>query len=274
LAGLLRWLDPDFRGTPSSAAAPEGRVAGGSFSRLFGDGLAAITLSMWLLFFTNAVALSVVSSWLPTTLRSLGLGMGETGRVTAYFSVAGMVGCLIVAGLITRAGVLVLPGLFVTAVVCLFGFAVLDVSYTAILLCVLVAGLTTASIQIACTTDAGTLYPTAIRASGVGWAYAMGRVGAIVGPFFGGLVYALHLPPQRLFTFAAIPMAVGAVCAILLPVLCIRRFGAVRVDRADREDAPPPASRSESDNRRAATAGAAMVEGAQASPHASPRAPK
>lgn len=275
LAALLRWLDPNLRWTPNPAAVPDERLAGAPFLQLFRNGFAAITLSMWLLFFMNAVALSLVSSWLPLTLRDLGLGMGETGRVTALFSVAGMVGCLVVAGFITRAGVLILPALFLLSVVFLLGFAMFNLSYTAVVLCVLVSGFTTGTIQVACTTVVGTLYGTAVRASGIGWAYAMGRVGAIAGPFFGGLVYSLHLPPQRMFTFAAMPMGVGAFAAILLPILCLRRFGRVQVDRGDREVAPVTASRSvDPDDRRFATRSAPLIEGAQATTAASARAPK
>lgn len=259
LTALLRKLDPDIRWTPSSAAVTEGPVAGGSFTRLFRDGFAAITLSMWLMFFMNSVALYLVNSWLPLTLRDLGLAMGETGRVTALFSAAGVVGCLVVAGLVTRAGVVILPALFLLAIPFLLGFAVIDLSYTGVILCVLAPGLANGGIQVACMTVIGMLYPTEIRTSGIGWAFAVGRVGSIVGPFFGSVVYSLHLPPQQMFAFAAAPMAIGMLAAILVPVLCARRFGGVQIDRWDREDAPPPGGWSaEPDSRRSATPGAAI----------------
>lgn len=259
LATVLQWLDRDLRWVPSSAAVPEVRPAASSFSLLFQNGFAGITLIMWTLFFMNAMALYLVSSWLPITLRDLGIGMSETGQMAALFSAAGMIGCLIVAAVITRAGVVVLPTLFVLAIPFLLGFAVLDRSYIAILLCVLVPGLACGGIQVASSTIVGTLYPTRIRANGIGWSFAAGRLGAIVGPLFGAVVYSLNLPPQRMFAFAAMPMTIGALAAILLPVLCIRRFGSVRVDRPDREDELPPASRSaDPDNRRPATDSAAM----------------
>jgi hypothetical protein len=83
-------------------------------------------------------------------------------------------------------------------------------------------------------------------------------LGAIAGPLFGAVVYSLNLPPQRMFAFAAMPMTIGALAAILLPILCIRRFGSVRVDRPGREDTLPPADWSaDPDNRRPATNGTA-----------------
>lgn len=270
LARLLRWMDPDLRWTPGSAVVPDGPVAGGSFLPLFRDGFAAITLSMWVLFFTSAVALYLVTSWLPLTLRDLGLGVGDTGRAAALFSAAGMIGCLVVAGLIARAGVLVLPALFAVAVPFLVGFAVFDLSRAAVVLCMLAPGLAFGGIQVACTTIVGTLYPTGFRASGIGWAVAAGRVGAIVGPAFGAAVYALKLAPQRMFAFAAIPMAIGALAAILLPILCVRRFGGVQVDRRDRQD-PRPSWSAEPDVRPSAVQAAALPEAAHGSSYASTR---
>lgn len=236
LVALLRWLDRDFRWVPGSAAVVEEQSSAGSVPQLFQNGFAAITVSMWVLFFVNALALYLILSWLPLILRDLGVGEGATGRVAAMFSTAGMIGGLLVAALITRAGVLLLPVLFAVAAPFLLGFAVRDLSYTGIILCVLVPGLASGGLQVATMTIVGTLYPTRIRASGIGWAVAAGRMGAIVGPLVGAVVYSLHLPPQRMFTFAAIPMAIGALGATLLSILCVRRFGSFQVDRPDRRD--------------------------------------
>lgn len=262
LAALLQWLDRDIRWVPGSAAVQEERSAAGSFPQLFQNGFGAITLSMWVLFFVNALALYLILSWLPLILRDLGVGASATGRVAAIFSAAGMIGGLLVAAFITRAGVLLLPVLFAIAVPFLLGFAVRDLSYTGIVLCVLVPGLASGGVQVATMTVVGTLYPTWIRASGIGWAVAAGRIGAIVGPLVGAVVYSLQLPPQRMFTFAAIPMAIGALAATFLSVLCVRRFGSIQVDRPDRRDASSLAnSPAEPNNPHSARGGVVTTKG-------------
>jgi hypothetical protein len=63
------------------------------------------------------------------------------------------------------------------------------------------------------------LYPTAIRATGVGSAFGIGRIGTIVGPIYGGLVMSLALPVGDAFLLGAIPAAISSVGIIALSLL-------------------------------------------------------
>lgn len=47
--------------------------------------------------------------------------------------------------------------------------------------------------QAALNALAATLYPTAIRTTGMGWALGIGRFGSIVGPILGGQLIGMHL---------------------------------------------------------------------------------
>jgi AAHS family 4-hydroxybenzoate transporter-like MFS transporter len=70
--------------------------------------------------------------------------------------------------------------------------------------------------QIGLNALAGTFYPTAIRATGVGWALGIGRVGAIMGPMAGGALIAAQLSPALLFSCAAVPFVVAGTAIIAL----------------------------------------------------------
>jgi AAHS family 4-hydroxybenzoate transporter-like MFS transporter len=63
---------------------------------------------------------------------------------------------------------------------------------------------------------AAKFYPTSIRATGVGWALAVGRIGSIVGPVIGGILLSTHVDIRTIFLFAAIPplVATGAYLAM------------------------------------------------------------
>ena len=65
---------------------------------------------------------------------------------------------------------------------------------------------------------AGTYYPTYLRSTGIGWALGIGRIGAIVGPYFGGSLIALKWPIDRLFLAAAVPAIIAAIV-----MLCLNR---------------------------------------------------
>ena len=58
------------------------------------------------------------------------------------------------------------------------------------------------------------IYPTSLRANGSGWQLGIGRLGAIVGPFLGALF--VGLPVEQLYTWSALPFAVGAVVAFII----------------------------------------------------------
>jgi len=65
---------------------------------------------------------------------------------------------------------------------------------------------------------AGTYYPAAIRASGVGWALGIGRGGAIIAPILGGALLAAGTKPPSMFAISALLTAVSAMSMILLMV--------------------------------------------------------
>lgn len=63
---------------------------------------------------------------------------------------------------------------------------------------------------------AASYYPTFVRATGVGWALGMGRIGAIVSPFAGAALVAAAWPASGFFAAAAVPLLVCAACMLLM----------------------------------------------------------
>ncbi|WP_240702275.1 hypothetical protein [Trinickia terrae] len=57
-------------------------------------------------------------------------------------------------------------------------------------------------------------YDTHVRATGVGMELAVGRVGAILGPYLGGVLQQIHRGPQT--TLLAIGIAAAGAAAIVL----------------------------------------------------------
>jgi len=170
------------------------------------------------------------------------MSIQQAGQTTALFSAASLIGGLVVASLIARVGVALLPAMFVIAIPLLLMFATQELSRTAIIVCVLIPGISFGALQVGCFTVTGMLYPTAMRVTGAGWALSVGRIGAIFGPIVGAAVFSLQLPPQQMFGFATVPMVVGAVGGIVLTVLCHRRFGSVHVDDRVRQSQSSPSA--------------------------------
>ena len=65
-------------------------------------------------------------------------------------------------------------------------------------------------------TLAATYYPTAARSTGVGAALGVGRLGAILGPYAGGVLLAQQWSGQQLFWAAAVPALITTIVLFVL----------------------------------------------------------
>jgi len=54
------------------------------------------------------------------------------------------------------------------------------------------------------------LYPTEMRATGMGWAIGLSRFGAVLGPASAGVLLDMGWSPQQLFQAYALPAIIGA----------------------------------------------------------------
>jgi MFS transporter, AAHS family, 4-hydroxybenzoate transporter len=79
--------------------------------------------------------------------------------------------------------------------------------------------------QTALNASAGLIYPTDLRANGVGYALGVGRVGSIAGPLLGSLLTKLEMPPATFFYVTAIGPLLCAGSWVLLLNLLRRTMG-------------------------------------------------
>ena len=63
---------------------------------------------------------------------------------------------------------------------------------------------------------AARLYPTEIRATGVGWAVGAGRIGAIFGPLLGGFLIGAGFSMTTNFMIFAIPTLIGGITTLCI----------------------------------------------------------
>jgi MFS transporter, AAHS family, 4-hydroxybenzoate transporter len=82
-----------------------------------------------------------------------------------------------------------------------------DFPVAAVCALVLLAGATIVGGQPGINALATFVYPTQLRATGVGWCLGIGRAGSIVGPVAAAQLIAHHFTNESLFMFAAIPAA-------------------------------------------------------------------
>ena len=69
-------------------------------------------------------------------------------------------------------------------------------------------------VQTAFNSYTGTIYPTLIRPTGLGWGIGIGRIGSILGPLFGAATLSWQWQLTSIFHVAAIPAVISAGCLI------------------------------------------------------------
>ena len=100
-------------------------------------------------------------------------------------------------------------------VIAYFGFVLGSQEFQGIM-ALMVAGFCLDGLLISLLSIAGALYPTPIRSSGIGWTFAIGRAGGVLGPIVGGLLVSLHLSTVQLFYAAAAPLILGLFASAVL----------------------------------------------------------
>ena len=64
-------------------------------------------------------------------------------------------------------------------------------------------------------TIAAMFYPTAIRATGIGWALGVGRIGAVIGPAVGGILVGAAFSSTNVVLANILPAVIGVIAIAL-----------------------------------------------------------
>ncbi|MFZ4685707.1 MAG: MFS transporter [Hyphomonadaceae bacterium] len=205
---------------PLPAGIENGRTGSGSSlspGALFRDGLGLVTPLLWLMNFSNFLAIFFVVSWTPYVLEAANVTHERAALVNAVFSLAGIAGGLIVARIIDRRGPLALAGMFAVGAPAVAAIGLVGAANFGLLL--LAAGLAGAAVvgnQFALGAISTKVYPSDRRSAGAGWALSVGRIGSLSGPLLGGALVASALPLPMLYGYAAAPLVAGALASLTL----------------------------------------------------------
>jgi MFS family permease len=179
--------------------------------------LTPTTALVWLTFFCTMAAFYFMVSWTPRLLNAAGLSaaQGLTGGV--LLNLGGIVGCAGFAVVAARADAhrLLLGSLVASAIlIAAFGVTVhrLDLAlWTALLL-----GVISNAAMAGLYAVGPPLYPTAVRATGMGSAIGIGRLGAILAPLVSGALLDHGWEPAQLYFLFAAPFVIAAFAMLAL----------------------------------------------------------
>jgi AAHS family 4-hydroxybenzoate transporter-like MFS transporter len=234
LMRILRKIDTSLPvGTEYALTSSEHKLAGLPVGHLFREGRSGMTLFLWFAVFMDLLVIYYMTSWLPVTIHGVGgISVEDAAIAAALFSAAGLFGTPIVGQLMDWFGpVRMLALSFLMASICIAFTGSLASSHLALKIIVFLAGFFSVGAHLGLSALAGELYPTFMRATGVGWALGIGRIGSLISPVLGGLLLAWQWQVTSIFLAVAVPAAFAA-----LSVLLVGYFST----SAQRDDIPLP----------------------------------
>lgn len=218
LAAGTAIVDTLCRGTGTSAPAehheaPETR---GSVRTLVGRRYLRYTVALWFMEVCAGAFLYGLSSWLPSVLEKQGVGLLKSFGYTAIITTAGVVGAILAGQLINRIGrrVVLGAGFVLSGLLCLV-WGTTTAAGAVILLGSLATFFGSGLAGSTLFAYASELYPTASRATGLGWAAAWQKVGGLVMPALVGFVLAMHTTQFVFFLLFGVISVLAGLAALV-----------------------------------------------------------
>ncbi|GGG50671.1 MFS transporter [Kocuria dechangensis] len=191
---------------------------GSPVGALFTNRRALGTIMIWVAFFMCLLMINGVTTWLPNLMVKAGYALGSSLTFMIVLNVGAIVGTLVLGRLADRWGVkrVLVPMYVISAIsLALLG---LGNNMAVLLLLVAVTGACTMGAQNISYAFVSQYYPSFMRSTAIGLASGVGRMGAIVGPLFGGVLLTLGLPVQMNFIFFALPGVVAGLAFLFVPL--------------------------------------------------------
>jgi AAHS family 4-hydroxybenzoate transporter-like MFS transporter len=186
----------------------EDRVLGTRFSilELFTEGRLWTTLTTSFGIFCLLLLTYLLNSWTPLIAVRLGFKPQTAAMCGVFLNLGGVVGALTSMLWVRRFGVFRLAAMMVTV----GSLGIVSIGYAAhaaasLFLALFISGVLVIGAQQNSPAMSVQLYPRRMRAAGAGWQFAAGRLGSILGPIIGGLLFGSGVPYETLFLLLAVP---------------------------------------------------------------------
>jgi AAHS family 4-hydroxybenzoate transporter-like MFS transporter len=216
---LLRKIKPELGADDDIEIVshdPEGGKA--TVRDLFGDGRGVATLCLWVTFFMSLLNVYLAINWLPTSLEASGYTTAQASVMTTRYHWGGVIGTYAFGLLMDRLGAhrMVLVALLLAAIGFYTFATATDMQQWTTTAILALAGVGVIGAQVGANALATMTYPVAMRATGLGWALGVGRVGSIIGPTIVGLMLASAADARSVYLWCLVPISIGLIAVALL----------------------------------------------------------
>jgi predicted MFS family arabinose efflux permease len=174
-----------------------------------------VSIMLWIATICGFMALYFVASWI--TKLAIVAGLPETKAIiaSAIYNLGAFVGTVAGSIAATKLDVRRLCSTLLTlAAVVFLIFGGIAMPLAGVLVTAFFMGVTLQGGFNMLYPIAAGIYPDKVRATGIGWAFGIGRIGAFTGPLIGGWALSHNLPLVTVFGIFVIPLGIAAFAAM------------------------------------------------------------
>jgi AAHS family 4-hydroxybenzoate transporter-like MFS transporter len=214
---ILARLEPGGTFTDTTFSVDKENKEGFQPAQLFQDGRAAITTTLWAVFFSSLVALYFFNNWIPILLTGGGLSKHEIVTITTSLQWGGVVGTLLASPIVLKFGGFRSASIgYLIAAAAMLVLSMEKGSFVFLAVATFLVGMFLIGTQSILNASTANVYPPIMRSTGVGWAFGIGRIGSVISPAIAGVLLAMQWQPAQLFMIAAIPTVLASIGLFVL----------------------------------------------------------
>jgi MFS transporter, AAHS family, 4-hydroxybenzoate transporter len=196
---------------------PEHARSGAGIQQLFRDGRALATVLIGATCFMGVLLTFVLINWTPTLLKQAGYPLDIAVLSSILLNLGTVCAAPILGRAMDRLGPYgVIGGAFLVGAVFVTLIGWPQDHLAGMLAVIFLAGFFSIGAQLCVVTLSTIYYPTHLRATGIGLAMVIARVGAVVGPAIGGGMLAVGFKPAALFEMAALASVLASLAIFLM----------------------------------------------------------
>ncbi|MFW1982996.1 MFS transporter [Acinetobacter guillouiae] len=183
---------------------------------LFAENRGMVTLLFWGSVFMALVLVYALGNWLPKLMVEAGYDLSTSLVFLLALNIGGMLGAICGGYLADRFNLAkVLCSLFLSGAIALILLSY-NLPMVILYFCIGVAGASSIGGQILLLAYMSQFYSSNIRATGLGMALGVGRLGAILGPILCGWLLSLSLPINYNFIALSIPCIIAVISVSMI----------------------------------------------------------
>jgi AAHS family benzoate transporter-like MFS transporter len=184
-------------------------------STLFRGGMVRSTVAFWVTSFMGLLLVYGLNTWLPQIMREAGYELGAALALLLVLNVGAVIGLLVAGTVADRIGSRRSAVSWFAGAALFLAMLSVKLPGIGVYVSVLLAGMFVFSAQVLVYAYVSRAYPPEGRATALGGAAGVGRIGAICGPLVGGWLLSAGIAyPWGFYVFAAVA-AIGAVSVSL-----------------------------------------------------------